>query len=92
MRVQFSSLTALVVAIAAIALLFVEIKMPPVAIDPASASRGSLGVSLEVLSHRNSLGEVSFFLNGAFVLLAGALAYSSRSRPRLAGPVSNRKR
>jgi len=42
--------------------------------DPASAVRGSLGVSLESLSPDNHLGELVFLLNGGFALLFVAFA------------------
>ena len=57
--------------------------------DPASAVRGSLGVSLENLSLGNHLGELVFLLNGGFALLFGLLAVilgrrrSSRRRPAM---------
>jgi len=44
--------------------------------DPASAVRGSLGVSLENLSLSNNFGELAFLLNGGFALLFGAVALS----------------
>ena len=51
-----------------------ELKEPAVEADPASAVRGSLGVSLENLSLSNDLGKLVFLLNGGFALLYGALA------------------
>jgi hypothetical protein len=48
--------------------------------DPASAVRGSLGVSLENLSLSNRLGELVFLLNGGFALLFGALACFAAAR------------
>jgi len=43
--------------------------------DPASAVRGSLGVSLESLSlSSNGLGKLVFLLNGGFALLSGVVA------------------
>jgi hypothetical protein len=50
------------------------LEVPTVEADPASAVRGSLGVSLEDLSLGNSLGKLVFLLNGGFALLFGALA------------------
>jgi hypothetical protein len=50
------------------------LEVPAVEADPASAVRGSLGVSLEYLSLSNNLGKLVFFLNGGFALLAGAFA------------------
>jgi hypothetical protein len=48
--------------------------------DPASAVRGSLGVSLENLSLSNHLGELVFLLNGGFALLFGAFACYAAAR------------
>ena len=42
--------------------------------DPASAVRGSLGVSLENLSLSSNFGELAFLVNGGFALLSGAFA------------------
>lgn len=50
------------------------LEVPVVEADPASAVRGSLGVSLENLSLKNNLGKLVFLLNGGFALLAGAVA------------------
>jgi len=50
------------------------LEVPAVEADPASAVRGSLGVSLENLSLSNDLGKLVFLLNGGFALLYGALA------------------
>src|ERR1700689_995430 len=44
--------------------------------DPASAVRGSLGVSLDNLSFSDNFGELAFLLNGGFTLLCGAVALS----------------
>ncbi len=51
-------------------------------IDPASAIRGSLGVSLSNLSVSNHFGVLSFFLNGGFALLCAALAVFLVARSR----------
>ena len=48
--------------------------------DPASAVRGSLGVSLEDLSLSNKLGKLVFLLNGGFALLFGAFACFAAAR------------
>jgi hypothetical protein len=49
--------------------------------DPASAVRGSLGVSLDNLSLSNNFGELAFLLNGGFALLSGAVALFAVGRP-----------
>ena len=75
MRIYLQSAVASAVGLAAIALLFAEIKLPAVGIDDsASAVRGSLGVSVEDLSLNSNLGEFSFVANGGFALLSGAFA------------------
>lgn len=51
-----------------------------VEVDPASAVRGSLGVSLEDLTLSNHLGELVFLLNGGFALLFGAFACFAAAR------------
>jgi hypothetical protein len=51
-------------------------------IDPASAIRGSLGVSLAHLGVSNHFGVLSFILNGGFALLCGALAVFLVARSR----------
>jgi hypothetical protein len=51
-------------------------------IDPASAIRGSLGVSLANLSFSDHLGALSLFLNGGFALLCGAIAACFVARGR----------
>jgi hypothetical protein len=53
---------------------YYRLELPAVEADPASAVRGSLGVSFENLSLSNDLGKLVFFLNGGFALLAGAFA------------------
>jgi hypothetical protein len=42
--------------------------------DPATAVRGSLGVSFDNLSLSNNVGKLVFLLNGGFALLFGAFA------------------
>jgi hypothetical protein len=57
--------------------------------DPASAVRGSLGVSLENLGLGNNLGKLVFLLNGGFVLLFGAFtcfAFAKHHREPIRGP------
>lgn len=51
------------------------LEVPAVEDDPASAVRGSLGVSLENLSLKNNPGRLVFLLNGGFALLFGAVAF-----------------
>jgi hypothetical protein len=56
------------------------LEVPAVEADPASAVRGSLGVSLENLSLSNNLGKLVFLLNGGFTLLFGAFACFAAAR------------
>jgi hypothetical protein len=56
------------------------LEAPAVEADPASAVRGSLGVSLEDLSLGNNLGKLVFLLNGGFALLFGAFACFAAAR------------
>jgi hypothetical protein len=51
-------------------------------IDPAAAIRGSLGVSLASLGVDSRFGALSFFLNGGFALLCGAIAVFLVARSR----------
>src|SRR5271168_3141736 len=53
---------------------YYELKEPAVEADPASAVRGSLGVSLENIGLGNNLGDLAFVLNGGFALLSCAIA------------------
>jgi hypothetical protein len=53
---------------------YYESKSPAVDADPATAMRGSLGVSSENLSLSNNLGKLVCLLNGGFALLSGAVA------------------
>jgi hypothetical protein len=56
---------------------------PAVAVDPASAVRGSVGVSLEELALNTLLGALSFGLNAGLLLLFGVLAiYFARVNSR----------
>jgi hypothetical protein len=48
--------------------------------DPASAVRGSLGVSLDNLSLSNNFGELALLLNGGCALAFGAVALFAVSR------------
>jgi hypothetical protein len=51
-------------------------------IDPNSAIRGSLGVSLEDLSLGNTVGTMSFYLNAGFALVICAVAIFAIVRRR----------
>ena len=46
--------------------------------DPASAIRGSLGVSLDDLAFSNGAGATVFLMNAGFVLLFAAIAIAVR--------------
>ena len=48
--------------------------------DPASAVRGSLGVSLDDLSFGHAAGATVFLLNAGFVLLFAAVCIAVRRR------------
>jgi hypothetical protein len=61
---------------------FAEIVPAAAEIDPASALRGSLGVSLGDLSLSSNFGRVSLLLNGGFALLFGTLASLAFARHR----------
>lgn len=50
------------------------LEVPAVPADPASAVRGSLGVSFENLSLGSKAGKLVFLLNGGFALLCCAFA------------------
>jgi hypothetical protein len=61
--------------------------------DPASAIRGSLGVSLDDLSLSNGTGATVFLLNAGFVLLFAAVCIAVRradSRKRRQAPLRGR--
>jgi hypothetical protein len=84
MRLHLKSVVTVAIASATVAILFAEIVPAAAAeIDPASALRGSLGVSLGDLSLSSNFGRVSLLLNGGFALLFGALAslVVARHRP-----------
>ena len=84
MRLHLQSVVTAAIASATVILLFAEINVAgATAIDPTSALRGSLGVSLGDLSLSSDCGRVSLLLNGGFALLFGAfasLAVASRRR------------
>jgi hypothetical protein len=83
MRIHLQAVVTCAVLLAAIALLFVEVKVPTVGIDDfGSAVRGALGVSLEDLSLNHNPGEFSFLLNGGFALLCGAFACFTAAKRR----------
>jgi hypothetical protein len=48
--------------------------------DPASAVRGSLGVSLDDLAFGHGAGATAFLLNAVFVLLFAAVCIAARRR------------
>jgi len=64
----------------AVSLMISGVASAQVEADPASAVRGSLGVSLEYLSLSNHLGELVFLLNGGFALLFAAFACFAAAR------------
>jgi hypothetical protein len=75
MRPHLPVVATCVIASVTVALVFAELdRSATVVIDPASASRGSLGAPLEELSLSDNLGKLSFFLNGGFALMFGAFA------------------
>jgi hypothetical protein len=74
MRTHLQSSATCAAVLAAVAVIFVEIKAPAAEIDPASAVRGSLGVPIQDLSLSNNLGESELLMNGGFALLTGAAA------------------
>ena len=87
MRHHLRSIAAIAVS-AGVVLLLVAFKIPADEIDPASAFRGSLGVSLDDLSLTDHFARVSFLLDGGFALLFGALAgFAFVSRRRRRGPM-----
>jgi hypothetical protein len=87
MRLHLRSIGAIALS-AGVLLLLVALKTPAAELDPASAVRGSLGVSLEDLSLTNHFGRAAFLLNGGFALLFGALAgFAFVSRRRRRGPL-----
>jgi hypothetical protein len=76
MRSRLSVISASTVALATVGLLVLDLHAAAAAatIDPATAVRGSLGVSLEDLGIKSTIGELSLYLNGGLALLSGALA------------------
>jgi hypothetical protein len=96
MRLHLRSIAAIAVS-AGVVLLLVAFKIPAAEIDPASAFRGSLGVSLDDLSLTDYFARVSFLLDGGFALLFGALAGFAfvsrrRRRPMSRSVLKNEKR
>jgi hypothetical protein len=110
MRLQFQSARASAVAVVTMSLFLAQLSLCAFAtesstdqtaawasvsqIDPASAVRGSPGVSLENLGLSNDFGKLAFLLNAGFVLLFGLLAVIvGRHRPkRMRSPVSAAER
>ena len=89
MRVQLRSIAAIAVVFAGVALLLLAFRIPAAEIDPASAVRGSLGVSLEDLSLTNNFAKLTFLLGGGCALLLGAFAGFAFFRSRRGrGPMS----
>jgi hypothetical protein len=76
MRLRLHSVVSNVVVLTSVALLFVEQNASAAvpAIDPASAVRGALGVSLDDLMLSNMVGSLSLYLNAGFLLLFFAAA------------------
>jgi|HubBroStandDraft_1064217.scaffolds.fasta_scaffold541797_2 hypothetical protein len=75
MRTYFKSVLGGAAALAAVALLVAEIKVPAVGIDNSQSQvRGALGVSLEDLNLNNDFGKLSLLLYGGSALLSGAFA------------------
>ena len=88
MRLHLRSIAAIAVS-AGVVLLLVTFKIPAAEIDPASAFRGSLGVSLDGLGLTDHFGKLNFLLDGGFAFLFGALAgFAFVSHRRRRGPVS----
>src|SRR5580658_2675482 len=73
MRFHLRSIAAIAVS-AGVVLFLTACKIPAAELDPASAIRGSLGVSLDDLSLTDYFGRVAFLLGGGFALLWGAIA------------------
>jgi hypothetical protein len=77
MRSRLSVISASAVALTAVGMIVLAPHTAAAAaasIDPATAVRGSLGVSLEDLGIKSTIGELSLYLNGGLALLSGALA------------------
>jgi|HubBroStandDraft_1064217.scaffolds.fasta_scaffold61961_2 hypothetical protein len=88
MRFHLRSIAAIAVS-AGVVLFLTACKIPAAELDPASAIRGSLGVSLDDLSLTDYFGRVAFLLGGGFALLWGAIAgFAFISRHRRRGPRS----
>ena len=86
MRVHLPSIIPPPVAFAALMALFAGVNLLAVEIDPASASHGTPGASLETLGGGNRLAELAFLLNCAFALAYGAFACFAGTRRRVAKP------
>jgi hypothetical protein len=101
MRRQLSVIAAGAVALTAAGLVVLNLHAPAAAaaFDPATAVRGSLGVSLEDLAIHSTIGELTLYLNGGLALLfmafAGIVVYANvrkrnaaqRAAPAPGGPV-----
>jgi hypothetical protein len=76
MRLRLHSVVSNAVVFASVGLLLVEQTASAAvpAIDPASAVRGALGVSLDDLMLSNIVGSLSLYLNAGFALLFVAAA------------------
>jgi hypothetical protein len=82
-RIHSPSIAEGAAVLAAVALLFAEMKMPAVGIDDsASTVRGALGVTDEYLGLDNDLGKLSFLLNGGFALLSVIVACFALAKHR----------
>jgi hypothetical protein len=73
MHRQLSVAAASAFALTAVGLLL-HVPAAATAVDPATAVRGSLGVSLQELGINSVVGQLSFYLNGGLALLFGAFA------------------
>jgi hypothetical protein len=76
MNRQLSVAAASAVAVTVVGLFFVDPQALAVAtaLDPATAVRGSLGVSLEDLDINSTIGGLTLYLNGALALVFGVFA------------------
>lgn len=86
MRVHLPSIIPPPVAFAALMALFAGVNLLAVEIDPASASHGTPGATLETLGG-NRLAELAFLLNCGFALAYGAFACFAGARRRVAKPI-----
>jgi len=84
MRIHLPSIIPPPVAFAALMTLFAGINLLAVEIDPASASHGIPGASLETLGGGNRLAELAFLLNCGFALGYGVFACFAGARRRVA--------